>query len=900
MPPDNNQKNLTKTSRAKSSQAIVVKKTEPQIISVDSVFSQQLKLHWQLGDWSALERLSDQNIEARDNRAECAVYITAACFQLGLLEKAAFFKSLAIQWGASRKDLSRVLISGVYNNLALAFTLVLDKPNKALQHFITAAQVAMPGVAMSAIIKARTDHQLSLLRSHSSVDVKTLIPTAFSPNYQSIIEPETLDAEVISHHYFFDKAIKVWRRTAQYDFTYNDGDEIEQRLLSALKLCDDVSVLSKELLAHQIDWASEYHLSSDRANLLRPFSDIFKNANVLELGCGCGAITRYLGESGASVIAVEGSQQRATIAAERCRELTNVSVILDKIEQIPFSKQFDVVTLIGVLEYSRIYVDAEDPIQHILEKARSYLKPNGVLIVAIENQLGLKYFAGAPEDHGVGVMAGINDLYQADTAVTFGKQELERRFLKAGFSKSDTYLAFPDYKLPCLMVHPGGYNDPTKFDLSNLLSGTVFYDRQGISNPLFSLENCWPLIYRNGLLADMANSHLFLVHNEEVLTTPSNTLLASYYSPKRAGDTAQSLIFYKDGNDIRIKRTNVNRNSTDQQLSQDEKYVSGTLHSQLLNRIVQKPGWTLIDIKRWLQQWLDALDKVVVTSTSVPQGWPSCDKWLPEHYIDAIPRNLIISENGHATFIDLEWTQNHILPMSLVLYRGLAITLGTTTSIAMPADPEMIQRQKVLNILMEYCGYSLTAEEYRLFIPFMEKLSRKASGIENEKPYSTQELVIPPFTVRKTIGVYQDNSVCLTLYWRGKDDASFCEENSIKHLYSANGTRQTISIGISKQDNTYSRFRLDIADRPGCYKVTKLAFSDSDDVVLWQWDFNLSQLTNIGGLSFYKSQSTTDDICLMGEDHDPQFELEIPEHVLDKLTFGSNMLLEVTAYCENK
>src|SRR5690606_12339781 len=158
------------------------------------------------------------------------------------------------------------------------------------------------------------------------------------------IESETLNSEVISHHYFFDKAIKVWRRTAQYDFTYNDGDEIEQRLLSALKFCDDVSVLSKELLAHQIDWASEYHLSSDRANLLRPFSDIFKSANVLELGCGCGAITRYLGESGASVIAVEGSQQRATIAAERCRDLKNVSVILDKIEQIPFSKQFDVVT----------------------------------------------------------------------------------------------------------------------------------------------------------------------------------------------------------------------------------------------------------------------------------------------------------------------------------------------------------------------------------------------------------------------------------------------------------------------------------------------------------------------------------------------------------------------------
>ena len=35
----------------------------------------------------------------------------------------------------------------------------------------------------------------------------------------------------------------------------------------------------------------------------------------------------------------------------------------------------------------------------MLQRVRSLLKPEGKLIVAIENQLGLKYFAGAPEDH---------------------------------------------------------------------------------------------------------------------------------------------------------------------------------------------------------------------------------------------------------------------------------------------------------------------------------------------------------------------------------------------------------------------------------------------------------------------------------------------------------------------
>ena len=47
---------------------------------------------------------------------------------------------------------------------------------------------------------------------------------------------------------------------------------------------------------------------------------------LLELGAGCGAVTRWLGEHFENVDTVEGSLARAQVARERCRDLDGVRV----------------------------------------------------------------------------------------------------------------------------------------------------------------------------------------------------------------------------------------------------------------------------------------------------------------------------------------------------------------------------------------------------------------------------------------------------------------------------------------------------------------------------------------------------------------------------------------------
>src|SRR5690348_6825024 len=108
----------------------------------------------------------------------------------------------------------------------------------------------------------------------------------------------------------------VWVSEKVESLMYSDGYEIETRMLRQIRGAQDVSALSQELRGFTVDWPTTYHFSPRRSNLLRPFL-ISPDVTVLEVGAGCGAITRYLGEAGARVVAVEGTYRRAAIAAAR-------------------------------------------------------------------------------------------------------------------------------------------------------------------------------------------------------------------------------------------------------------------------------------------------------------------------------------------------------------------------------------------------------------------------------------------------------------------------------------------------------------------------------------------------------------------------------------------------------
>ncbi len=55
--------------------------------------------------------------------------------------------------------------------------------------------------------------------------------------------------------------------------------------------------------------------------------------------------------------------------------------------------------LVGEKSCSSEHEGGKSIFRLFIEKAASFLKPDGVLIGAIENRIGFKYWNGAPEDH---------------------------------------------------------------------------------------------------------------------------------------------------------------------------------------------------------------------------------------------------------------------------------------------------------------------------------------------------------------------------------------------------------------------------------------------------------------------------------------------------------------------
>ncbi|MGE0808093.1 MAG: class I SAM-dependent methyltransferase [Burkholderiaceae bacterium] len=514
--------------------------------------------------------------------------------------------------------------------------------------------------------------------------------------------------------YRFDAQNSVWLpREAPAEFRYTDGDSVELRLLQWLRGTADRSVLSMPLRAGIVDWPSRYHLSPRRANLLRPIESLFRGAAVLEIGAGCGAMTRFMAESGAQVMALEGSPQRAAVTAARCAGLDCVTVVADALDRLPVQASFDVATLIGVLEYARIFFPAPagvDPVDAMLAHVRRHLRPGGTLVLAIENQLGLKYFAGANEDHVAAPMFGIEDRYRRDGVVTFGRAELARRLNDAGFTRQRWLYPFPDYKLPVSVLSEAGLRSGV--DLTPLLAASVVADPQPIPRHLFSLEQAWRTVWRNGLAADLANSFLVLAELEPASDGPPNPdVLAWHFAAERRPVFAKSVSLHTTAAGIVAESRRLDPTATaplDVALSQrldDAPFVAGELWQGALLRLLNEPGWTRAELVDWARRWLDCVERRL--------GHPLAEAGaagLKGDWIDAVPRNLII-DGDRAEFIDLEWVPHQGIAPAHLLYRGILLSLLAASSIAAPADPADLKALDLFIAIAAALGHPLSADD---------------------------------------------------------------------------------------------------------------------------------------------------------------------------------------------
>lgn len=295
---------------------------------------------------------------------------------------------------------------------------------------------------------------------------------------------------------------------ALYDGTdlYSDGG-IEDFLLETVKKYGDIDYTS--FIYDNFSWPVLYHLSPVRESIV-DWYPLEKQDTVLELGAGCGAVTGSFLKKGCQVTALDLSLRRCLINAYRHRDYDNLSIVVSNISKFAQNNRnkYKCITLIGVLEYAASFTDSASPYTDILRMTSLMLDKDGVLIIAIENRLGLKYFAGCCEDHLGICFKGIEGYTQDDKVRTFSRKELLSLCESAGLICDGLYYPYPDYKLPkCI------YSDSWLPKVGELTDNYRNFDADRLV--VFNEAKAFDGIISAGLFNEFSNSFLICLKNKQ-------------------------------------------------------------------------------------------------------------------------------------------------------------------------------------------------------------------------------------------------------------------------------------------------------------------------------------------------------------------------------------------------
>lgn len=134
-----------------------------QRILYDAYLLERARTQWQFGDWDSLIALDSAVLEHHPDRAHLALLVAAGHSQQGDPARARTLVGRALEWGANRQLMARILASGVHNTLGRV-SAINQEEARARQHFEAAIEVGSPGGAVRGLVRARTLEQIEQLQ----------------------------------------------------------------------------------------------------------------------------------------------------------------------------------------------------------------------------------------------------------------------------------------------------------------------------------------------------------------------------------------------------------------------------------------------------------------------------------------------------------------------------------------------------------------------------------------------------------------------------------------------------------------------------------------------------------------------------------------------------------------
>ncbi len=213
-----------------------------------------------------------------------------------------------------------------------------------------------------------------------------------------------------------------------YDYIQNNADENYDHLIA-----DDSR---KEV---------QYQLSSRSASSIAwyPFE---KGISILQIEAGFGATTGKLCDIADRVVVIEHSVFYAEAVRKRYQNRKNLEVIMGSVEELEITERFDYIVVLGELERIGQGNSDENVYVQYIKSVIKWLKPEGKLLLAVENLYGISNWCGKRETYTKIPFEGIAGYPEGTEGRGFHQKQLQNILQTAGLVYHRFFYPMPDYR----------------------------------------------------------------------------------------------------------------------------------------------------------------------------------------------------------------------------------------------------------------------------------------------------------------------------------------------------------------------------------------------------------------------------------------------------------------------
>lgn len=524
--------------------------------------------------------------------------------------------------------------------------------------------------------------------------------------------------------YQYDQAKRIWQR-AECEETHGgfSDDGTEERLSREIEAASNGAVAPSDLILRFGDLPEHHPLNPLQANILRPLAGMLK-CRILEIGAGSGVVTRFLGEIGGEIVSIEPDRKWAGVAATRCRDLANVHILAEELNDVRLEPIFDVVILLGLVDLTSqvatgpIVTGANEAAKEHLSRALRFMRPGGILITAVNNRLGL------------GCLASTEERAVPTPGEGFGRLSLRYLLEQVGLPFQGWMFPFPNYKSARTVVAEEAFSHPALW-APGVLSAFNGRERSDGFAPArrLAFDESWCEAINNQLGADLAESFLVLA-SQESFVMPAGEILASDFVVDRRPAYARERLF-SIGEDGGLR---IDNHELFPELKSDPHHpiesiprvetiaIGGRVWAEELTAILSTPEWTHEQVTRWTRRWY----RTVQAQAGI--GLADSSQLLPGRMLEALPHKMLVSPGEESSFFDQDLSLRYPLESGFLLFRGLTRALLGAVPVAPPATGTTLHLLTIVQETARALGVTLTDQDLVRYCQFECEIESWVSG----------------------------------------------------------------------------------------------------------------------------------------------------------------------------